>query len=42
MWWIAGNIEYGFGLAAGFVLAAVLFGLLSFAALKGLNLLRPM
>jgi putative ABC transport system permease protein len=42
MWWIAGNIEYGFGLAGGFVLAAVLFGLLSFAALKGLNLIRPM
>lgn len=42
MWWIAGNIEYGFGLAGGFVLAAVLFGLLSFAALQGLNGLRPM
>ncbi|HEY7805379.1 MAG TPA: FtsX-like permease family protein [Orrella sp.] len=42
MWWIAGNIEYGFGLAGGFVLAAVLFGLLSFVALKGLNVLRPL
>ena len=42
MWWIAGNIEYGFGLAGGFVVAAVMFGVLSFVALKGLNLLRPM
>jgi putative ABC transport system permease protein len=41
MWWIAGNLRYGFGLAAGFVLAAVLFGLMSYGALKLLNLLRP-
>ena len=42
MWWIAGNLRYGFGLAAGFVVAAVLFGMLSFGALKLLNLVRPM
>lgn len=42
MWWIAGNLRYGFGLAAGFVIAAVLFGLLSFGALKVLNLIRPL
>ncbi|MCD8538178.1 MAG: FtsX-like permease family protein [Burkholderiaceae bacterium] len=41
MWWIAGNLRYGFGLAAGFVVAAVLFGLMSFGALKLLNLIRP-
>jgi putative ABC transport system permease protein len=41
MWWIAGNLRYGFGLAAGFVVAAVLFGLMSHGALKLLNLLRP-
>ncbi|UOD51474.1 ABC transporter permease [Orrella daihaiensis] len=41
MWWIAGNLRYGFGLAAGFVLAAVVFGLLSLGALKVLNLVRP-
>ncbi len=41
MWWIAGNLRYGFGLAAGFVVAAVLFGMLSFVALKLLNLIRP-
>jgi putative ABC transport system permease protein len=42
MWWIAGNLRYGFGLAAGFVVAAVLFGLMSLGALKLVSVLRPM
>ena len=42
MWWIAGNLRYGFGLAAGFVVAAALFGVLSLGALKLLDLIRPM
>jgi len=40
MWWIAGNPKYGFGLAAGFVVAAVLFGLLALLALKLVDLVR--
>ncbi len=42
MWWIAGNLRYGFGLAAGFVLAAVVFGLMAFGALKLVNVIRPL
>jgi putative ABC transport system permease protein len=41
MWWIAGNLRYGFGLAAGFVVAALLFGLLSYGALQILDKIRP-
>jgi len=40
MWWIAGNPKYGFGLATGFVLAAILFGVLALSALKLVDLVR--
>lgn len=40
MWWIAGDLKYGFGLAAGFVGAAVLFSLLGVVALKAVDSLR--
>lgn len=40
MWWIAGNPKYGFGLAAGFVLAAIVFGLLALLVLKLVDLIR--
>lgn len=40
MWWIAGEPKYGFGLAAGFVGAAVVFGLLGLVALKVVDRLR--
>lgn len=40
MWWIAGNPKYGFGLAAGFVLAAVIFGLLALLVLKLVDVIR--
>ncbi|AWB32617.1 ABC transporter permease [Orrella marina] len=40
MWWIAGDPKYGFGLAAGFVGAAVLFSLLGVVALKVVDSLR--
>ena len=42
MWWIAGNVRYGFGLAAGFVIAAILFSLLGFVALQIVDRLRPL
>ena len=42
MWWIAGNLRYGFGLAAGFVVAAVVFGLMSYGALKIVSAVRPL
>lgn len=37
MWWIAGNITYGFGLALGFALAAASFGLISMGLLWVIN-----
>lgn len=40
MWWIAGDLKYGFGLAAGFVVAAIVFGLLGLVALKVVDRLR--
>lgn len=40
MWWIAGNPKYGFGLATGFVLAAVVFAFLALSALKLVDLVR--
>lgn len=40
MWWIAGNPKYGFGLAAGFVLAAITFGLLALMVLKLVDVIR--
>ena len=40
MWWIAGNPKYGFGLATGFVVAAVVFALLALSALKLVDVLR--
>ncbi len=40
LWWIAGDLKYGFGLAAGFVLAALLFGLLGLVALRVVGSLR--
>lgn len=40
MWWIAGDLKYGFGLAAGFVFAALLFGLLGLVALRVVSSLR--
>lgn len=40
MWWIAGNPKYGFGLATGFVLAAILFGVVALLALKLVDIVR--
>ena len=40
MWWVAGNLKYGFGLALGFAAAAVSFGLISMAMLWVINRLR--
>lgn len=42
MWWIAGNVRYGFGLAAGFVGAAILFSALGFVALQIVDRMRPL
>lgn len=42
MWWIAGNLKYGLGLAAGFVGAAIVFGLLAWLVLRLLNRMRPL
>jgi len=40
MWWIAGSLKYGFGLAGGFVIAAVLFGCLSWGVLALMGVVR--
>jgi putative ABC transport system permease protein len=40
MWWIAGDFKYGFGLAAGFVVAAMIFGLLAWFALRWIGRLK--
>jgi len=40
MWWVAGNLTYGFGLALGFTAAAFCFGLISMAMLWAVNHLR--
>lgn len=40
MWWIAGSARYGTGLAAGFVVAALFFALLSALALHVVNRIR--
>lgn len=41
MWWVAGNLSYGFGLAAGFVVAGLVFGFVSYLALRFVNRIRP-
>ena len=40
MWWVAGNLKYGFGLALGFATAAFSFGLISMVMLWVVNRLR--